>query len=777
MFSPHPATVWCGALISILLFSGNTQAQGNAGGIVPDGSTATTAGYNADGRAIITPAAADRDGISLNRYTRFDVGRPGLDIDNAGVHARILVNEVTGALPSRLEGDIAILGPRANFILANPNGIVADGVRFINTGAIALSTGRVELAAWRPSPDRTQRNILLHTSQGALDIGEGGITGAFTHLELIARSIRVNGAITNEYTHAEASVRLLAGVSTVEIDSGVSPVDERTPWMRHVSGNEISDGVAVDITPLGSLRAGRIEVLVTDKGAGVRHAGQAYATLGDFALGSEGDVVVSGGVIDALGHALIQSASFRAENAGDVSSRVEARGGSLFLHAQDSVDLDASQAAGGMGVDIRTGRFSARAAYDSAGHAMPAAVSSPGGSITLDVSGGVVLEGADVIVRDDALLTVGGDIELREGAGRPGRIVATQGRLDIDADGRVVNAGGLLQGHAADVGEGAQESESTQESGEDRFAVSIRAGAGFVNRSLSAGSLGIVFGEAGNIFIDSDGDIDNRTARIIANGSLTLHSRGDVYNHIDKNPGANGEATTVDKDTVYRLGIVPVAKRKISTDFGAAPIEGQLAYLIADGDIELKARNVFSIGGEIHANAGDLHIDAERRFENRVVRTGVVEYARQCFLGCRPSARSTVQIHGGGVTASGNISLQAGEAVVNEGGAISAAGSVELVTPATYAQSIDSYLALNQNHGMPAWFGNGYARILRNDIGGSFSARGELRFSGDVIVDGGELHADGQLTVAGERRDLRPPVREPMPGDRPQGGLLSFMLD
>jgi filamentous hemagglutinin family protein len=67
-------------------------------------------------------------------------------VNNVGVNARTVVNEVTSANPSVIQGAINVLGPRANIILANPFGVTIDGGSFVNTGHVVLSTGQVSFA-------------------------------------------------------------------------------------------------------------------------------------------------------------------------------------------------------------------------------------------------------------------------------------------------------------------------------------------------------------------------------------------------------------------------------------------------------------------------------------------------------------------------------------------------------------------------------------------------------------------------------------------------------
>src|SRR3954453_2443959 len=113
-FRSHGAGV---ALSALLLQAASCPAQG----IVPDGGSATSVSGAASGKQTvrIAPAAG---GISPNTYTHFNVGKSGADLINNGVNARLILNEVTSTNPSLLQGPIAIVGPRAHLILANPNG-------------------------------------------------------------------------------------------------------------------------------------------------------------------------------------------------------------------------------------------------------------------------------------------------------------------------------------------------------------------------------------------------------------------------------------------------------------------------------------------------------------------------------------------------------------------------------------------------------------------------------------------------------------------------------
>lgn len=100
-------------------------------------------------------------GLSHNKFSRFDVDEHGVVLNNStefGVSyltgstlynnpllnsgaAKVILNEVTGGDISKLYGDTEIFGTKADYIFANPQGIVCDGCGFINTDRLTMITG------------------------------------------------------------------------------------------------------------------------------------------------------------------------------------------------------------------------------------------------------------------------------------------------------------------------------------------------------------------------------------------------------------------------------------------------------------------------------------------------------------------------------------------------------------------------------------------------------------------------------------------------------------
>ncbi|KVE30271.1 hypothetical protein WI93_08505 [Burkholderia vietnamiensis] len=146
-------------------------------------------------------------GVSNNTYSSFNVPKAGADLNNVGINARTIVNQVTSTNPSLIQGNINVLGPRANVILANPNGVTVDGGSFTNTGHVVLSTGQVGFTDLTLAPGVVQRNVVLTTDRGAIAIGPGGLSGTLVNLDLIAKQLSINGPVTNDFTSSTSGIR------------------------------------------------------------------------------------------------------------------------------------------------------------------------------------------------------------------------------------------------------------------------------------------------------------------------------------------------------------------------------------------------------------------------------------------------------------------------------------------------------------------------------------------------------------------------------------------
>ncbi len=253
---------------------------------VVDGATATNVIAADNGVPIVNIAKPNADGVSRNTYSDFNVDAQGIILNNAdnigvsqlggaiignsnfsaGDGASIILNEVSSNQISNLNGYVETFGKRAEFILANPNGITCNGCGFINTSRATLITGS----------ELNSTGVV-----GAFGLGSGNIT--FTGAGLNGENLSFLDVISRA-VNIQAELR---AKKTISIKTGNSGYDYASKTVS--SNSSVGSGIAIDASLLGSMYAGQIELITTEAGVGVRSDGTLTAQQ-NVTLNSSGNV-------------------------------------------------------------------------------------------------------------------------------------------------------------------------------------------------------------------------------------------------------------------------------------------------------------------------------------------------------------------------------------------------------------------------------------------------------------------------------------------------------
>ena len=243
-----------------------------ADGIVPDNEASKNLQVDkaANGVPLVNIEAPDNNGTSHNVYKDYNVDGRGAILNNSkdmtntqlggiildnpnlqgGREASTIINEVSGVNRSRIEGYQEIAGKKANYILANPNGIYINGAGFINTGNVTLTT--------------ESGNNLLNPEKGTIEVaGKGLDLRNINKAELVARVAELSAPI---YGGEEVNLKLGS------------------------QGKSNKPEYALDARALGSIYAGRINIIVNEDGVGVKTEAPMYAEKGDVVISSKGKV-------------------------------------------------------------------------------------------------------------------------------------------------------------------------------------------------------------------------------------------------------------------------------------------------------------------------------------------------------------------------------------------------------------------------------------------------------------------------------------------------------
>ncbi|MCA8202263.1 filamentous hemagglutinin N-terminal domain-containing protein [Burkholderia sp. AU33545] len=663
----------------ILLSCSVWQSAVFAGAIVPDGGSSTSVSTGAGGRQTVN-IAPSVGGVSNNTYSSFNVSKAGADLNNVGINARTIVNQVTSTNPSLIQGNINVLGPRANVILANPNGITIDGGSFTNTGHVVLSTGQVSFSDLTLAPGVVQRNVVLTTDRGTIAIGPGGLSGTLVNLDLIAKQLSINGPIANDFTSSTSGIRAIVGDSTTTYDTSFSPSDNGHDWLIGTASPATkSNAVAVDITAAGGLTAGRVQLIVTDQGAGVRSLGKIYANAGDVVVSASGDITVADGslkaerdvVLTTPGTVSLQGAQVTAANnatvqAGNIALSDDTTG-QTTLSAGNTVNLTSSGAISNTGSLIQAG-----------------ATASDG-----TTTGG------------DVILTAAGDITNRSSATNLGIVFAANGQTKLTAGGNIINDNARILSNdavsltaAGDVQNIIDHTGGTN--GGQPTAYSDRGGS-FLFFTHTTSGFNVDYGTVSNpdqlAYIAAVHGPVTINARNFSNSGGIVQSNDSDVNITAQNAFTNAAVFTGQASYTRSCWIFCHA----DASSNVTPYGGTIQ---AGGNIGIKAGTVArNVGGNVFAT-GDIKVDAPVTYAQGVTGYSAINQHRgfKAFFGSTWAQIIAMDI-GGGFTANGSVTLT-GDGVIDGGSfsggkGVTAAGGITTVrAPSRTPVQIDQHLGL-----------------------------------------------------------------------------------
>ncbi|MFJ4064914.1 hemagglutinin repeat-containing protein [Pseudomonas sp. NPDC089996] len=289
--SPSPYTrpnILRWAIFLALLGSTSVLAQG--GLEAASGPAGTPLINNNHGVPVIDIVPPNASGLSHNQFIDYNVARPGVVLNNAlqagqsqlagalaanpqfqGQAASTILNEVVSRNASQIEGPQEIFGRPADYILANPNGITLNGGSFINTTRAGFVVGTPELQ------DEQLRHFNTLNANGTLQVQKGGQSNAEGALDLIAPKVDQQGLLM-----AKGDLNVTVGRNRIAHADG--------QILEHLPGTPSS----IDASLFGAMRAGRIRVISTAEGAGVR-MGPVNATADSgIEIHSAGSLQISG---------------------------------------------------------------------------------------------------------------------------------------------------------------------------------------------------------------------------------------------------------------------------------------------------------------------------------------------------------------------------------------------------------------------------------------------------------------------------------------------------
>jgi hemolysin len=247
------------------------------------------------GVPVINIVKPNRSGLSHNQYQEYNVGSPGLIINNSLVDgtttqslqvqanpqfvdnrsASTILNEVIGSNRSIINGRQEIFGDKADYVLSNPNGLWVNGgwiaTKSDTTATLLVGTPVIQDGQLTGFDSRTAGQ-----GQDAGEIaGPGSLTVNGGGLRLIAPRIDMKGELW-----ASGALDVLIGRHHVDASTGdISDVDNRFP--------------AVDARLVGAMQAQRIRIVTSQQGVGIHMPTRKVSGRQGIDISSAGKLVIA----------------------------------------------------------------------------------------------------------------------------------------------------------------------------------------------------------------------------------------------------------------------------------------------------------------------------------------------------------------------------------------------------------------------------------------------------------------------------------------------------
>jgi len=724
--------------------------------VVGAGANAPSVVQTANGLPQVNINKPSGAGVSLNTYSRFDVQKPGVIVNNSpvmtntqqagyingnpnfGAHdaARIIINQVNSNNPSQLRGYVEIAGQRAEMIISNPSGLVVDGGGFINTSRAILTTGTPNLNA-----DGSLAGF--NTTRGLITVQGAGLNAKnVDQVDLIARAVQTNAAIY---------------ANSLNVVAGANQVGHDTLQATRIQGEGAAPAVAIDVGQLGGMYSNRIFLVGTEGGVGVRNAGTIAADAMGLTLTTDGRLVQSGKV-SSLGNVAV-SAAGGVENSGTTYGQqsVSLNTGAdvvntSTLAAQHNVGVNAGSlnSTGTLGAGVNsdgavtqagdlqlattaqlnaTGKNIAGGNLSATGHDVNLAgsttaangnlaLTATNGDVNLEnattsAQGSVTANAAGAVINDHGNLTSGGGTALTGGnvSNRNGN-VSSQGPLSVTAVERIANQSGVLVSQSTMALRGgtvANNQGTIQSAGHGEIGgVTIDNTAG---RITSLNADGLVLNATGQLTNAAGTTANGAQGGVIGgNGDVTVHG-GKISNHAAITSNANLQ---VSGQSVDNGGGTLKAAQNIAVDAGThlansgGSIVGNTATVSAT-TLDNSAGTVQA--GQVSLNATDL-----ANHGGTITQTGTGAMVVNVSGTLDNSSGGTLQSNGTDLTL-------APAALVNDGGTITHAGAGTLT------------------------LGNGTGSV--SNIGGMIAGNGRIAAqAGSLDNTSGSINAQAGLTAA-----------------------------
>ncbi|PUE12943.1 hemagglutinin repeat-containing protein [Limnohabitans sp. T6-20] len=626
---------------------------------------------------IRTPSAA---GVSRNTYSQFDVGAAGAVLNNSRTpvqtqqggwvqgnpwlatgSARVILNEVNSNNPSYLQGYVEVAGQRAQVIIANPSGIAINGGGFINASTATLTTGTPIMNAGALESFRVQGGQMTIEGQG-LDARSTDYTA------ILSRALQVNAGIWAQQLQVVTGANDIATAS-VSADTAVQSTA--------LSNTASAPSYALDVAALGGMYAGKIHLIGTEVGVGVRNAGLLQASSGPLILSHQGWLSNSGTLQASGGDVIVQTQGTMAQSgtiysdrnvqlnsqASQTHSGVVAALGSVKIQAKDAGTSTNTGSAAPQILASTTTVWAAGMRADGSLETRPAGDTT--GGQTLRVSADGLLQTTGQALATEALSLQAASLDVSKSRQQAPSIHMQATTGDLQATGSRILAAQTLHMQTAqtlttDRAQLQADTLTLQAQALSNVAGQITQ-TGQTDQSLTLqgqlnNTAGTIYSAARHLNIRAQG-IDNTAGQILhaGQGTLAIDSQGDLTNTVQ----SNTQPAVSDGGRIIGSGAVQVSAQTL-TNSGS---------IYAAQDLSSTAKSLDNSGNLYAGGAQTLTVN------EGLQTSGTIAAAKDLSIHAASMAGTSTNVLAAGMAADGQLS-GTGALTVNTSGVLQSAGQV-----------------------------------------------------------------------------------------------------
>ena len=560
----------------------DTKAPGNRQPMVQE---------TANGIPLVNIAAPSAGGVSRNDYERFNVPERGAILNNsytmtqtelagyvqgnanmaAQGSAKIIVNQVTSANPTAMNGFLEVAGSRADVIIANPNGITVNGGGFINTSRAILTTGRPEF------DDKERLKDLRVESDGTILVTGNGLNADQTDvLELYTRAAEIQAAVYGN------TVKLTTGANVIDADTGEATV---------IEGKGKKPEIAIDVKDLGGMYAGRIFIIGNEKGLPIDIKGAIESQ--HLVLDNQGNLYHAGKT---------HTTEEMTVHASDIKNTgVIAASGQLDIHAEGKL-TNTNTLGSEENVNITSNQVKNSGTIASEKELSMTASSAD--EYAMDNETGEILANGNITIKADHSNNTSGKIA-------SGTNLSIQGKTLNNTDGKLTAYGNntltvmdKLDSTQGQIAANGEVSISSQVIRNTRGKIAAGQNATILTKDIQSD---------GEAEAQEDNSLDNESGEILANGNITIKS--DDINSTKGNISSGGNLSIQGKVLNSTAGkLIAYGNNTLFVTDKLDSTQGQIA---ANGDVFVYSTIVRNTRGTITAGQSatiltkDIQVDGE----------------------------------------------------------------------------------------------------------------------------------------------------------------------